>query len=130
MTPSFLIAAEGWILHAILAVVLIAVVRSLSRVRASFAPWEGLVLLVPYAVWLGLSVAGDVYPKGQLNLIVEPCLLAGCIGSAAVVRMSLANRCRQERLGLVLLVVLVVAAVLIWRYVPDIATSWSSPRYR
>jgi hypothetical protein len=116
MTDMIVFAIAGWAFHAILAGLFVGLLAWIGRHRIQLAPWEGLVLFIPYVVWLGTSVASDLYPKGPTNLLLEPVLISGCIGLLGLFRLGLANRGRQERLAFVLftLTVAFAAGAAVW----------------
>lgn len=115
-----ILAVAGWFLQLLVGGGLVALAAWLGRRRAEFAPWEAMIFFVPFLAWLGLSAAQQTYPKGPGNLVLEPCLLGVAIGLAGAIRVSLANRYRQEKLGFVLFLAVLAAALLIVQRTPAI----------
>ncbi len=121
MLEQILLYAVGWVFHAILAGAVAVAFFYLGRGRAAVEPWEYTVFIVPFAVWLMLGLWSQPQPKNIENYLIEPCLLAVCLAVAVAFRVWLAVWTRQGRLAFYLYALVVLAAVLIWRYVPTLA---------
>lgn len=120
MLEQVLLCAVGWVFHLALAGMVILGASYLGRGRVAYQPYEWTVLLVPYGLWLGLTMAGHGYAKNLDNLLVEPCVLAACIAVAAILRVALATWGRQDRLAFWLYLTCMAAAAGVWRYVPPV----------
>ncbi len=119
---QMLSAAMGWAFQAVLTVAVIAGVSYLLRGRIEWEPWEFTVVVVPFAIWLVLTLWKTSVPKGVENLVVEPCVLAACIALTTVLRGALSTRWRQDRLAVYCYGADLLSAAAIWRYMP--ALSW------
>ncbi len=120
MLEQSLLYAVGWVFQVAVAGALVLAVFYAGRGRAAVEPWEFTVFVVPFAVWLLLGLWRQPQPKNIENFLIEPCLLAACVGVAAVFRVWLAVWTRQGRLAFYLYLLVVLAAVLIWRYTPTL----------
>ena len=118
--PFFLIGM-GWLCYAALVGMFIIAVAFLGRRRISWEPWEFVLPFVPFMVWLGLSAAQQEYSKSSGNLLAEPCMIAAYFGVAVILRGLLANRFDQTRLAFYLQVTVVIAAIIVWRFVPSLS---------
>ena len=120
MFEQMLFAALGWLFHAILAGAVIAGVAYLGRGRIEWEPWEFTVVIVPFAIWLVLTLWQAPHPKHVENLVFEPCVLAAGIAVAAVLRGAFATRWRQDRVALYCYLLPIVCAVAVWHYTPTL----------
>ncbi len=120
MIEPVVLGATGWVFHVIVAGTAIGIVSRLARHRAQFEAWETMILLVPFAFWLGLSAASQTYLKRPENLLLEPVFLALVISAAAILRAPLAPFVRQDKLAFRHFLAVMFASVGIWRWVPPI----------
>lgn len=120
MFDQMLFATLGWVFHAILAGVVIVGVAYLGRGRIEWEPWEFTVVVVPFAVWLVLTVWQTPTPKHTENLVLEPCILAAGIALATVLRGALATHWRQDRVALYCYFFPILCAMAIWRFMPTL----------
>jgi hypothetical protein len=106
-----------WFLHLCVAFTVSLPFWFFGRHRAQWFKWEPIILVVPFAVWATLSVI-DGGGKSLTNAAVEGISLGGAIPVAAMIRVAVGGRLNRKKLAITMIVLLSLAAVLLWALVP------------
>jgi hypothetical protein len=111
--PFILIA---WVIHAVVAVVVVSPIVFLARKRVHWQPWELLAVVIPFIVWFGLMLSDlSTGFKSLSNLVIEPGILALTLALGALARIAMSPSIPEKTASKITLVGLCFgAAVLFW----------------
>ena len=108
-----------WLLYLLAAVPLSLAIWYFGRKRVEFRWWELSVLILPFAVWLGVSTWSSS-GKGLGNFILEPLLLGGAVPIAAVIRVIVGGAINPKLTACTLMFVICALATLLGIEFPEI----------
>jgi hypothetical protein len=113
-TIPFLLIA--WVIHAVVAAVVVSPVVLLSRKRIHWHSWELLAVVIPFCVWMGLMFSDmSTGSKTLSNLVVEPGILALALALGALARVGMSTSIPEKMASTMTLVGLCfVAAGVFW----------------
>ena len=85
--PYILIA---WVIHAVVAAVVVSPVVFLTRHRVHWQWWELLAVVIPFGVWAALMFSdASTGSKTLSNFVIEPCVLSVALALGALARVSM-----------------------------------------
>ncbi len=114
LSPEWVALLWIWVMHAVVAAVLSSPVVLWGRKRVRWGLMDSLAFVLPFGVWLALSVCSGSMGKSLANL-VEPFYFGLAIPVAASVRVLLGDRGRQWVCSLCLVaLVCLTAACVFW----------------
>lgn len=113
-TMPFLLIA--WVIHAVVAAVVVSPVVYFGRKRVHWRSWELLALVIPFCVWMALMFSDmSTGSKTLSNLAVEPGILAVALALGALARIAMSASMSEEKASAVTLASLCfVAAGVFW----------------
>ncbi|MCX6878335.1 MAG: hypothetical protein NTW21_31655 [Verrucomicrobia bacterium] len=113
-TIPFLLIA--WVIHVVLAAVVVWPVVFVTRNRVHWHSWELLAVVIPFCVWVGLMFSDmSTGSKTLLNLVVEPGILALALALGALARVALSTSLPEKTASTMTIVGLCfVAAGVFW----------------
>lgn len=111
--PFILIA---WVIHAVVALVVVSPIVFLARKRVHWQPWELLAVVIPFSIWFGLMISDlSTGFKSLSNLVIEPGILALTLALGALARVTMSPSIPEKTASKITLVGLCFgAAVLFW----------------
>lgn len=115
-TTIFLI----WTMHAAVGAALAAPILYLGRRRAGWANWQLFGLLLPFFVWLVLSLSPLSTGRKSLANIGEPILIGFAMPVAALLRVGMGRRFPERICAVGLIVFLCGVAMIVFFAVPFI----------
>ena len=121
MPEPVVLGCAGWLLHLAIAGLVVLAISFLARDRLRLEPWEGLIFLVPFALWLVASTTTTFYRKSWLNLLLEPAMIGVAIALAMCLRAVSTTHGRQTTWAIWLFVAVVVVALAVARLTPPLA---------
>ena len=108
----------AWLLYLVAAVPLSLLVGYLGRRRVRFRWWELSAFVLPFIVWLILSVFSK--DKGLWSPMVEVFLLGCTVPFATLVRVAVGNAVKPGLVAGSLIFLVCVAAILLGAMLPKI----------
>ena len=116
-TIPFLLIA--WVIHAVVAAVVVSPVVFLARKRVHWHSWELLAVVVPFCVWGGFMFSDlSTGSKTLSNFVIEPGILALALALGALARVAMTASIAEAKASAVVLVGLCFAAAGIFWIVP------------
>ena len=106
------------VLQGLIAIVISCPFWILGRKRVTWRKIDGLVLFVPYLLWLGLMRVNDL--GKSLSNLLEPIIIACLAGLSACVRIVVGSRANETRVTGILLGSVSLLAVMVWRFMPSL----------
>jgi hypothetical protein len=107
-----------WAIHAAIRATLSAPVVFLGRERARWSRWDLLAFILPFGVWLGISIHAE--DGKTLANLVEPIYFSVAISIAALARVVVGPRVRGWACSLVLVDLLCLAAAGVYWWTPPL----------
>jgi hypothetical protein len=111
MDTLFLIPI-AWLLHVVIAGVLLALIVPLSRKRVHWQWWELLALILPYSIFAVLMLS-NVEPKNPLNMF-DSGFISVAVAIAALVRVAVGTRIGERSCAVILMCLLCAVAVIVY----------------
>jgi hypothetical protein len=108
-----------WLIHVVIAMILSYPIVLLGRKRVRWSLWELLATIIPFGVWMLLTLSEFGTKKETGNLIEGFCLALG-VPIAATVRVGIGSRVPQRICAAALIALLCVAAVALFFLVPPL----------
>ena len=108
----------AWLIYLLPAVILSLPACYFGRRRTKFAWWELSAFVLPFVVWLVLSVFSK--DKGLWSPLVEVFILGCTVPAAALMRVIVGNSINRSLMAGLLLFVICVVAVLLGTLFPKI----------
>ncbi|MBN8458101.1 MAG: hypothetical protein J0M04_09695 [Verrucomicrobia bacterium] len=111
--PYILIA---WVIHAVVAAVVVSPVVFLTRQRVRWQWWELFAVVIPFGVWAAMMCSDmSTGSKTLSNFVIEPCVLSLALAFGALARVSMSARIPEKTASAAILVGLcLVAAGVFW----------------
>jgi uncharacterized membrane protein len=118
-TIPFLLVA--WVIHAVVATVVVLPVVILARKRVHWHSWELLAVVVPFCIWGGLMFSDlSTGSKTLSNFVIEPGILALALALGALARVAMSAHIADTKTSTVVLVGLCLAAAGIFWIIPGL----------
>ena len=112
----FAVIAYLWLLHLYVAFPVSLPFWFFGRRRAQWFKWEPIILVVPFAVWVTLTLI-DERGKSLANL-GEDLWLGAAIPVSAMIRIAVGGRLNRKKLAIAMILLMSVAGALLWKLVP------------
>ncbi|MDG3006766.1 hypothetical protein [Paludisphaera mucosa] len=113
---TFYLVAWLWLMHVVVALVLGS--RGIEFARARLTPLDSLTFVVPFGIWAAMFFFEPI-PKSLGNL-AESLFLGAALGTAFLIRPFLASADRKTSAALVTLLVMCLAAVALYAFMPPL----------
>ena len=107
-----------WTMQAVVGAALAAPILYLGRKRAGWSSWQLLALVLPFLVWLLLSLSPLAAGRKSLANIGEPVLIGFAMPLAALVRVGLGKSIPDRVCAVGLITLLCVVAGIVFFSVP------------
>lgn len=116
---EFPIIAIAWLIHAIPGALLATPFIIWGGKRVRWRVWESLAFVVPFGVWMALTLSeASTGVKTLSNFVVEPLLLGGLVVLGAIVRVRIRPTSKESRMAAFVLTGLTFAAALLFFLTP------------
>jgi phosphatidylserine synthase len=102
----------AWLLHVVVAWVLLALIIPFSRKRVHWQRWELLALILPYSIFAILMLS-NIEPKNPLNMF-DAGSISVAVAIAALVRVAVGARIGERLCAVILMCLLCVVAVIVY----------------
>ena len=89
-----------------------------GRYRVKWNIWDYSFLVVPYTVWFALMIYND---RGKtMSNLSEAIILGGIVLLAPIIRLIVSDKMDQNRLSLILMIVMCVVSWCVWFFMPSL----------
>jgi len=109
-----------WLIHAGIALILSGPIVFLGRKRVRWRLWELLAVILPFSIWAILMASELSLGRKGLGNLYEAFYLALGVPLAAIVRIVIGSRGRQQACAGSLIAVLCIVAVVVFFVVPPL----------
>jgi hypothetical protein len=109
-----------WPIHAAIAAILAGPIVLLGRKRVHWQRWELLALVAPYGIWAALMISRLSDDRANFGKLTEAFYLAPAVAIAALLRIGIGARVREQLVAISLIAVLCGAAVAMFFLVPPL----------
>ena len=104
-----------WVLHALVALPLAALVALLGRKRVHWRVWELSAVIFPYGVWATLMLSPVADGRKSLANLAEFMFISYAVPVAALIRVAIGSKVRESVCSVCLITLLcLVAAGIFW----------------
>lgn len=106
----------AWLIHVVVAAVVVSPVVFLTQRRVHWQWWELLAVVIPFGVWAAMMFSDmSAGSKSLSNFVIEPCVLSLALVFGVLARVSISARIPEKTAAAATMVGLcLVAAGVFW----------------